>query len=131
MLLQLIVIFGFYRVEIKRPVACFDIYNHLSSCRHAHDHIRTLRTIICMAVWACSIKSQCSTMPESSASRLSVISPHWPRTSGRLNACTRFLVSLCKSLLSLHQHFQMFTQSTLCFPCVHFQPVLDVTQYSF
>ncbi len=45
----------------------------------------------------CSTKSQCSTMPASSARRFSVISPHWPRTSGRRNAVTRLRVSRCSA----------------------------------
>ena len=49
------------------------------------------------ATCTCSTKSQCSTMPASSASRRSVISPHWPRTSGRRSAVTRLRVSRCSA----------------------------------
>ena len=45
----------------------------------------------------CSAKSQCSTMPASSASRRSVSSPHWPRTSGRRSALTSVRVSFCSA----------------------------------
>ncbi len=45
----------------------------------------------------CSAKSQCSTMPASSASRRSVSSPHWPRTSGRRSALTSERVSFCSA----------------------------------
>jgi hypothetical protein len=44
---------------------------------------------------SCSKKSQCATMPANSATRLSVISPHWPRMAGARNAFTRLPVSDC------------------------------------
>ncbi len=46
-------------------------------------------------MWSCSVKSQCSTIPESSTIRRSVISPQRPRTSGRRRAVTRLRVSRC------------------------------------
>ena len=40
-------------------------------------------------------------MPDSSTSRFNVISPHWPRTSGRRSAVTRLRVSRDRRLCPL------------------------------
>ena len=44
----------------------------------------------------CSMKSQCSDMPDSSTTRRNVISPQRPRTSGRRSAVDRLRVSRCR-----------------------------------
>ena len=43
----------------------------------------------------CSSKSQCSSMPAISTTRLSCSSPHRPRVWGERSAVTRLRVSLC------------------------------------
>src|SRR5213593_4860516 len=62
----------------------------------------------------CSTKSQCATIPESSATRLRVISPHRPLTLGARRALTRFPVSCCnrwRCLSSLRQQIFLFMQA--------------------
>ncbi len=49
-------------------------------------------------------------MPASSASRRSVISPHWPRTSGRRSAVTRLRVSLLQRDLAQRDAFERAAQ---------------------